>query len=64
MGNVAQLCTYARMDTIEVPFTGDLLDAWEDPASFFLLSSEQRTSDPVSSRIWAFEAYFTKLAAI
>ncbi len=39
MGNVAQLCTYARIDTTEVPFTGDLMDAWEDPASFFLLSS-------------------------
>ena len=42
MGNVAQLCTYARIDTLEVPFTGDLMDAWEEPASFFLLSSEQR----------------------
>ncbi len=44
MGNVAQLCTYARIDTIEVPFTGDLMDAWEDPASFFLLSSEFHSS--------------------
>ena len=39
-GNVAQLCTYARIDTVDVPFTGDLMDAWEDPSSFFLLSSE------------------------
>ena len=43
MGNVAQLCTYARIDTTEVPFTGDLMDAWEDPASFFLLSSEHQS---------------------
>jgi hypothetical protein len=39
-GNVAQLCTYARIDTVEEPFGGDLMDAWEDPSSFFLISSE------------------------
>ena len=37
---MAQLCTYARIDSLEVPFTGDLMDSWEDPASFFLMNGE------------------------
>ena len=41
-GSVAQLCTYARINTVEVPFTGDFMDAWEDPSSFFLLSSKHQ----------------------
>lgn len=34
---MAQLCTYARIDTVEIPFSGDLMDSWEDPTSFFLM---------------------------
>ncbi len=41
-GSVAQLCTYARINTVEVPFTGDFMDAWEDPSSFFLMSSKHQ----------------------
>lgn len=36
-GSMAQLCTYARIDTVEIPFSGDLMDSWEDPTSFFLM---------------------------
>ncbi|EIE20452.1 hypothetical protein COCSUDRAFT_67371 [Coccomyxa subellipsoidea C-169] len=39
-GSMAQLCTYARIDSVEVPFTGDLMDSWEDPASFFLMNGD------------------------
>lgn len=49
-GSVAQLCTYARMDTVEVPFTGDVMDAWEDPSSSFLISSECQEAQRVSGR--------------
>ncbi len=41
---MAQLCTYARIDSLEVPFTGDLMDSWEDPASFFLMNGDSRHS--------------------
>lgn len=37
-GSIAQLCTYARISSAEVPYTMDIMDAWEDPSSFFLMS--------------------------
>lgn len=39
-GSVAQFCTYARIGSLELPLTGDLMDAWENPASFFLMDGE------------------------
>lgn len=45
-GNVAQLCTHAHISTAEVPFAGDLMDAWEEPSSHFLMSGA-RSLQPV-----------------
>lgn len=39
-GSVAQFCTYARLGSLELPLAGDLMDAWENPASFFLMDGE------------------------
>lgn len=30
-------CTYARLNTEEVPLWRDLRDFWEDPGSYFIL---------------------------
>ena len=49
-GSMAQLCTYARIDTVEVPFAGDLMDCWEDPTSFFLMNGAARCPSGVYLR--------------
>lgn len=46
-GSMAQLCTYARIDTVELPLTGDLMDCWEEPASFFLISGAAQECLPL-----------------
>ena len=32
-----QLCTYAQIDSLEMPIPRDLIDEWTEPASYFLL---------------------------
>jgi hypothetical protein len=32
------VCTYARIATVEMQIPGDLLDFWQEPASFFIMS--------------------------
>ena len=54
-GNVAQLCTHAHISTAEVPFAGDLMDAWEEPSSHFLMSGAQQPlgfSVPMTAAAW------------
>jgi hypothetical protein len=48
-GSVAQFCTYARIDTVVVPMTGDLMNAWENPASFFLMDGAKTSQNTASN---------------
>lgn len=57
-GAVAQLCTQARIATAEVPFAGDLMDAWQEPTSHLLMSGP--TLDPFA---FAFTLFFVMLLA-
>lgn len=35
------VCTYARIATVEMQIPRDLLDYWQEPSSFFIMSGEQ-----------------------
>ena len=45
-GSIARLCTYARISSAEVPYTMDIMDGWEDPSSFFLMSGTPPPAPP------------------
>ena len=46
------MCTYARIDSVEMPRPREMMDWWEDPSSYFLLQGERPCYRVVRVWVW------------
>lgn len=55
MGGGSSACTYARIDSVEMPRPRELGDWWEDPSSYFLIPGVPQVCNlkcfPVDARL-------------